>query len=447
MVLDVASKYSKMNDFKKNEPKAYGAASKNGWIEDVRKIMTPAYEDWSDIEKIYKEASKYETLKDFRELSPKAYAAATNKNILDNLKNFLKPTPSSKPSMSPEEVTKEAQKYSNRKDFRTQSPLAYRWAIKYNLFGNTIIHLGDTIERKEAGYWNYEKLKAEAFKYNSKKEFFEKNSAAVSAAKQKGVWDEITSHMEPLGSLINRAVYAWEFPDKSVYVGLTFNLKMRGIQHLDDEGKTQVSKHIRKTKTTPVFKLVSDYVPAIEAQNLESCSIKDYEVNGWKILNVAKAGGLGSCQRMWTYDRLEQEANKYDNVSDFKKKSYSAYVSAQKYGYFDELTKHMSRKIKTYSDEEIRNVASKYKRKDLFLKNEPSIVQAARIRGMYDELVSNMEKNKYDTTQYVPPSENEVLSTAKQFTSVSSFRKSHPSFYNFAYKNNLLPIIKDFYKK
>jgi hypothetical protein len=104
-------------------------------------------------------------------------------------------------------------------------------------------------------------------------------------------------------------------------------------------------------------------------------------------------------------------------------------------------------KIKTYSDEEIRNVASKYERKDLFLKNEPSIVQAARIRGMYDELVSNMEKNKYDTTQYVPPSENKVLSTAKQFTSVSSFRKSHPSFYNFAYKNNLLPIIKDFYKK
>ena len=88
MVLNVAKKYSKMNDFKKNEPKAYGAARSNGWIEDVRKIMTPAYENWGNIEKIYNEASKYETLKDFRELSPKAYVAATNKNILDNLKNF-----------------------------------------------------------------------------------------------------------------------------------------------------------------------------------------------------------------------------------------------------------------------------------------------------------------------------------------------------------------------
>jgi hypothetical protein len=130
MVLNLAKNYTKMNDFKKNEPRAYQAAGPNGWLDDVRKLMVPAYEDWSDINKIYKEASKYETLKDFREKSPKAFGAARNKNIINNLKKFLKPTPSNKPTLSPEDVTREAIKYNTRKDFRTKSPLAYRWALE-----------------------------------------------------------------------------------------------------------------------------------------------------------------------------------------------------------------------------------------------------------------------------------------------------------------------------
>jgi predicted GIY-YIG superfamily endonuclease len=347
MVLDLARTYTKMNDFKQNEPRAYGAARKNGWLDDVRELMVPAYEDWSDVEKIYQEASKYETLNDFRNMSPKAYASAKYKNIIDNLKLFLKPTPSNKPSMSPEEVTQESKKYLTKKEFRTQSPLAYRLAIKYNLFGKTITHLGDKQIRKESGYWTYEKLKAEAFKYKSKKEFSEKNSGAVSTAKKMGIWDEITSHMETLGSLYERAVYAWEFPDKSVYVGLTFNLSLRASQHLDEEGKTQVSKYIKQTKLVPVFVLVSDFVDQKDAQNLENCTIEEYKTKGWNILNKVKAGGLGSCRRKWTYDTLKDEASKYDNVADFKKYSYSAYVSAQKYGFFKELTKDMTRKVKS----------------------------------------------------------------------------------------------------
>lgn len=447
MVLDIAKTYSKMNDFKKNEPRAYNAARRNGWIEEVRKLMTNAYEDWSDLEKIYKEALKYETLKDFREKSPKAYSAAKNKDILDDLKQQLKPTPSSKPTLTPEDVAKEASKYTTKKEFRSQSPLAYRWAIEYGLFGTSIHHLGQKQNRKPSGYWDYEKLKAEAFKYKTKKEFSEKNKGAVSTAKKMGIWDEITSHMVNLGNLSKRAVYAWEFPDKSVYVGLTYNLEMRGLQHLDEEGKTQVSKHIKLTKTVPLFKLLSDYVPPQEAQNLESCSIEEYKNNGWKILNKAKAGGLGTCRRKWTDEEIFKVAKKFDNVSDFKKFAHSAYVSAQKYGIFDEVTKDMKRFRETFTDDEIRNVASKYKRKDLFKKNEPKIVQAARARGIYDDLVKNMEKSPHDTSDYIPPTKDEVLSIAKQFNSMKSFREQHPDLYGFAYKNDLLHQIRDFYGK
>lgn len=445
MVLNLAKNYSKMNDFKRNEPKAYNAARKYNWISDIKQFMIPAYEDWSDVKKIYQEASKYETLKDFREQSPKAYASANYRGILDDLKKHLKPTPFSVPTLTPHDVEQESLKYDNRKDFRTKSPLAYRWAIKYKLFGNTINHLGNLKDRKPAGYWDYEKLKDESLKYKTKKEFSEKNKAAVSSAKSMGIWDEITAHMEPIGNLINRAVYAWEFPDKSVYIGLTFNLKMRGLQHLDEEGKTQVSKHIRETKTTPIFKLISNYVPAVEAQDLESCSIEDYKVNGWKILNIKKAGGLGSCKRTWTYDNLKQEANKYDNVGDFKNKSHSAYVSAQKYGYFDELTKHMSRKTKTYNEYEIKNVASKYSNFTDFYNNEKSIYHAARKLGIIDDITKNMKRSLRDTS--IPKFNNpeEIRKEFVKYKSLGELRKDNVSLYNAIRKFDMLDEVRSYF--
>jgi hypothetical protein len=295
-------------------------------------------------EDVIKLLNTYTVLSDFVKENPEIYQRYRKKDWFKYAtQNLIK---TKQTFWTPERVTQESQKYNNRNDFRTNSPTAYRWAIKYELFGDTILHLGDTQDRKDAGYWDYEKLKAEALKYQSKKEFIEKNQGAVSTAKHMGIWDEITAHMETLGSLYQRAVYAWEFPDNSVYVGLTFNLELRGSQHLDPEGKTQVSKHIKQTGLIPIFVLVSDFVDQTEAQNLENCTVEDYRSKGWNILNKVKTGGLGSCRRRWTYDALKDEASKYDNVGDFKKYSYSAYVSAQKYGFFDELTKDMKRRGK-----------------------------------------------------------------------------------------------------
>jgi hypothetical protein len=319
--------------------------------------------------------------------------------------------------------------------------------FRIDLFGDTITHLGPKQDRKPSGYWDYEKLKAEAFKYQSKKEFGEKNKGAVSTAKKMGIWDEITAHMKPLGSLYERAVYAWEFPDKSVYVGLTYNLEQRAIAHLDSEGKTQVSRHIKNSKLIPTFKLVSDYVVQNEAQNLENCTIEAYKSNGWNVLNVKKAGGLGSCRRKWTDDAIRDEAKKYDNVADFKKYAYSAYVSAQKYGIFDEVTKDMTRKYKSFSDDEIRKIASKYTNKSSFIKNEPEVVGAARARGLFQDLVKDMEKSPRDTSSFVAPTDEEIFTLAKKYSSMKPFRDDNPIHYNVAYKKGLLPKLREIFGK
>jgi predicted GIY-YIG superfamily endonuclease len=387
-------------------------------------------------------------LSDFREKYPRVYEKFRREEwFKEGSKHLIKKSVNKGEKgyteWTPGRVALESLNYNTRKDFRTKSPLAYRWALEYGLFGKTIHHLGQVQDRKPAGYWDYEKLKAEAFKYKSKKEFGEKNKGAVSTAKKMGIWDEITAHMQTLGSLYERAVYAWEFPDKSVYVGLTYNLEQRGLAHLDEEGKTQVSKHIKKTKLVPIFKLVSGYVNQEEAQDIEICTIDEYKSQGWKILNVAKGGGLGSCRRRWTDDDIRQEAKKYDNVADFKKFAYSAYVSAQKYGIFDEVTKNMKRKYKVFSDDDLRRIASDYNNKTDFIRNEPEAVAAARLRGLYNELVQDMEKNPYDTSGFVPPTNDEILNLAKSYTDIKTFKTENPRHYQTASKNKILPQVRD----
>jgi hypothetical protein len=42
----------------------------------------------------------------------------------------------------------------------------------------------------------------------------------------------------------------------------------------------------------------------------------------------------------WTYDRVEEEAKKYNTRSEFKRANISAYTRAHKSGWIDDVTKH-----------------------------------------------------------------------------------------------------------
>lgn len=103
--------------------------------------------------------------------------------------------------------------------------------------------------------------------------------------------------MKPIGDLYSRLIYAYEFSDKSVYVGLTCNSDRRKNEHLNLLSKksksTTVTKYILKTGLQPIYKELTEYVNVEEAQKLESFYINFYKKNGWIILNKIIAGGIG----------------------------------------------------------------------------------------------------------------------------------------------------------
>jgi hypothetical protein len=91
--------------------------------------------------------------------------------------------------------------------------------------------------QKPAFYWRKEKCRATASEFKTRTEFQDGSPSAYNRALNDGFLDEICQHMRPAGSKFRRALYAYEFVDKSVYVGLTFDYTQRHHQHLTDTRK------------------------------------------------------------------------------------------------------------------------------------------------------------------------------------------------------------------
>lgn len=87
----------------------------------------------------------------------------------------------------------------------------------------------------------------------------------------------------------------------------------------------------------------------------------------------------------WTEDKLKQEALKYNSISDFINGSHSAYVTAFNKGkdFLKDITSHMIKKKREWSDEEIYNEAKKYQHIKDFELGSPKAFGAAKNRGPF----------------------------------------------------------------
>lgn len=338
-----ASQYQTPTEFFKNDLAAYTAAQRFGILNDVTAHMKRPRKLTPELIKDI--AKQYNTRREFELGDSGAYQKAHKLGIFDEItshmeKKFL--------NWTYEDAKKIADDYDNLKKFKEEQPKAAS-AIYRNKWSDLLSHM-------ERGFkwWTDEDIFQSALKYNSRSEWQKNEGSAYNAALNRGILDQATKHMKYLGNLFNRAVYVWEFDDNSVYVGLTLNLDRRGKEHTDLTNKSQVSKHIKETGTIPKFKLISDeYINADDAQNLENCTIEEYKIKGWKILNIAKAGGLGGCKRKFTKDMVIQDALKYKTKTEWQKKSPTLYGVAYRNKWFDEATAHMKHGGTKWKEEDI----------------------------------------------------------------------------------------------
>lgn len=246
--------------------------------------------------------------------------------------------------------------------------------------------------RKPNGYWTYERCKEEAMKYEKKNIFQIERSSAYNAI-YRNKWFDLFDHMIIQGNKYKRIIYVFEFIDNSCYIGLTGNIKKREKQHLLKDPNSAVFKHILKTGLCPVLIIKSDYIDVEDSIKMESDVLNEYRNKNWNILNIAKTGGIGSANIKWTKEKCIMEANKYKKISEYQNESKSSYNAALKNGWIDEVCAHMHRcksKSGYWNNEELcKKEALKYKNISEFKKKCWSAYNYSKKNGWLDDFLAN----------------------------------------------------------
>lgn len=313
-VLKEAKKYKTKKDFKMGSSTAYGTAQKLKIIDKACSHMVEHKKPngyWT-IEVLNSLASKYTKRSEFKKEHPSAYATAQRKKVLDKICSHMTTKIKKKNYWSKTKIIEVAQNYERVSDFRRENVTAYHKSHRMGWLEEVCRHM---IKEKSSGYWTFDKVRLEALKYKTRTEFQKKSSGAYDKALSNGWVDEICDHMDIQGNHFLRAIYAFEFSDRSVYVGLTYNYSIRYNDHM-----TKNELIMKKTEELGhEFIQFNEFYSPKEAMEMEKEKLEEYRGAGWKILNKNKTGGLGGKPYKITKEHILIEARKYQTIIEFRK--------------------------------------------------------------------------------------------------------------------------------
>lgn len=237
-----------------------------------------------------------------------------------------------------EKCKEEASKYKSRTEFSKKYTSAYVTASKNNWLDDICCHM--TSPRKPQGYWNdFNNVLNEAHNHKTRTEFNRKSLGAYNSAMKHGWLNQIYA-LTNMGKSLNGhyIIYVYLFDDNYFYVGLTRRRDKRFYDHKTSK-KSSVYKHTQKTGLNPKRKILWD-INVYDSNvviSKEEYWIKKYIMDGWKPLNIRKAGSLGGNIIKWTKEKCRKESLKYKKIHKFRIGSGSAYVASYRNKWLDEF--------------------------------------------------------------------------------------------------------------
>lgn len=384
---------------------------------------------WSNKDVCRKEALKYQTRSEFQYKSNGAYTYAMRHYFLDEICNHMENHHEIKWN-SKEACAKEALKYKRRVDFARDSNSAYTYALKHGFLDEICSHMtfyGILSKEKELARINYVR----------------KNIVITDEE-----WEKIEIHLENVSSTKycsnrlqrHRCIYACEFEDNHVYIGLANNLRQRIMQHLRTPSSS-IYRYIIETGLIPTFKIIRGFESEKKAQKNEAEVEKMYKENGWCILNRAKTGALGGSYIYWTLERCLIVAKLATSMSDFCKRFRGAYASCKRNNWIPQIRQivpqHVTpkRKTKIWSLDALKNEALKYQRKKDFKANSSSAYNYAKKHDLLNAICTHMPspQSKY--------SFENLRNEAQKYHTRKEFKVGSPKFFDAAKRKNMLEEI------
>lgn len=331
-----------------------------------------------------------------------------------------------------------AKKYSTYREFRENDNGAYTAAKSRGILEDICAHMPPLKKNKVyEDKPDLESVREHAKRYTSRSEFQRKDSRYYQWALNHGVVDEVCQHMLRRGNQKKRCIYAAEFSDKHAYIGLTYFAERRWADHLRS-GNSAVKQYMDKTGLTPTWKRLTDYIDAQDASRLEGEWMVRYSDEGWFILNVAKTGSLGG-DTGYTYEEVVAELLKYDSIADFFKGSPGHYQRAYRQGWMPQLrTMRKSAWHSGYTEQELRNIFAMFNCLKDVRKYRHAAVEAAYKLGLIEELTKDYivkPKKRFVVDRFT---DEELEEIAKPYKYRSEFMKANPKAYRAAHRKGII---------
>lgn len=289
-----------------------------------------------------------------------------------------------------ESCKQEALKYLSKREFSIKCGSAYQYALRNKILNDVCSHMIN--KHKPSNYWTYEKCKEDALNYKTRNEYRIKSGSSYDKALKNNWLDEICSHMELVGNRYKRCLYAYEFSDNNVYIGLTRNLNERQKVRSNDNTDS-VTEYINKTGLIPNVKKLTHYIDVNLASKLEGEILNNYKNNGWNILNKRKTGGIGGNYCKWNKEKCIKVALLCETKEEFYKKYKGAYSSSLRNGWISliyETFGETYHKKLIYNKRDCKNEALKYKTKKEFKLNHRGMYEASLRNGWHNEICFHM---------------------------------------------------------
>ncbi len=212
-------------------------------------------------------------------------------------------------------------------------------------------------QSKNAPRWTKESLHDAAKEYSTRSDFLKGNPAAASAAKRRGIWDDVCAHMEA---------------------------KPKNPSSWNDE---TCALEAKKHKTRTEFKLQSPtaYRRAHELGIMDSiCSHMP------QLPKTASSNepNLTPEQLELITKELRSVATNYKTRTEFKEGDRSAYNKAHKLGLMETICEHMGapKNATIWNEKSIRSEAKKYTTRTDFQNGSRGAANAARRLGIWEEI-------------------------------------------------------------
>ena len=438
-----AKKYSYITEFLRACAGAYNVAWKNKWLKDYTWFMskgeavTKARTKWT-YEACYELATKYKTRMEIKNASQGAYDAIRSNGWMKDY-TWLEPSKSAE-KWTYEACYEEAKKYETKSDFMEHSSgaaaKAYKkgwmkdytwldkrvykgsdyWVYAYEDKINKVVYVGLTFRKeRHTEHKGPDDVVRKYFKNNIPEQRVLIDGLNAEDAQYYEDWYK-EKYIEDGWKVLNKAKtgvgssslgasnYKWNH--ESCYEAAK-KCSSKGEFAIKYDGASRLARRmgwiseytwfeeLKKPNNTWTYEACYEeaqkYKSRKELEDNNGTVYKKVTENGW-IEDYTWFKPVRSKPRgYWTYERVREEALKYNRIIDFEKSNHPAYTAAWRnkwlkdYTWFESTTDVLRKVHKKWTYERCYEEAKKYKSRTQFARGKAKAYETARENGWLDD--------------------------------------------------------------